>query len=411
MRLDSQLLARELAAFEAQHTRRRRQLAEAFPEPGDPTAVRVGGQVLRNFCSNDYLGLSHHPELIRAATECMSRFGFGAGSAHLVSGHSHEHHALEEELAAFTGRERALLFSSGYMANLGVIGALTDRHDQVLADRANHASLLDAARLSGARLRRYAHGDMAHAEQMLLAQRAGGETGESHKSNGAGTATTLIVTDGVFSMDGDVAPVSALTALAQRHHCALMVDDAHGLGVIGASGRGTLELTGAASQAVPILVGTLGKAFGTFGAFVAGDAALIDYLIQRARTYIYTTALPPAVAAASRAGLRLAREEHWRRERLHTLTLRFRAAAAALAVPLGASTTPIQPLIVGDSAWALALSEALMNAGFWVAAIRPPTVPAGTARLRITLSAAHRDQDVDALADTLGKLWREKSAA
>jgi 8-amino-7-oxononanoate synthase len=411
VRLDSNLLARELAAFEAQHTRRRRRLADAFPEPGDPTAVRVGGRLLRNFCSNDYLGLSHHPELIRAATDCMSRFGFGAGAAHLVSGHSLEHHALEEELAAFVGRERALLFSSGYMANLGVLSALTDRHDLVLADRWNHASLLDAARLSGARLRRYVHGDMAHAEQMLLAQRAAGDVGEPHKSNGAGTATTLIVTDGVFSMDGDLAPLSELVALAQRHDGALMVDDAHGLGVIGKSGRGTLEHTGVAASAVPVLVGTLGKAFGTFGAFVAGDANLIDYLIQRARTYIYTTALPPAVAAASRAALRLAREEPWRRERLHSLTLRFRAAAAALGVPLTASTTPIQPLIVGEAAWALALSEALMNAGFWVAAIRPPTVPAGSARLRITLSAAHREQDVDALAETLGQLWRERSGA
>ena len=426
MRLDSQLLARELAAFEAQHTRRRRQLAEAFPEPGDPTAVRVGGQVLRNFCSNDYLGLSHHPELIRAATECMSRFGFGAGAAHLVSGHSHEHHALEQELAQFTGRERALLFSSGYMANLGVISALTDRHDLVLADRANHASLLDAARLSGARLRRFAHGDVAHAGKMLLAQHAEVESGKSpqaespqseprksepHKSNGAGAATTLIVTDGVFSMDGDLAPLPALAALAQQHNCALMVDDAHGLGVIGAHGGGTLEHAGLPAGSVPILVGTLGKAFGTFGAFVAGDAALIDYLIQRARTYIYTTALPPLVAAASRAGLRLAREEPWRRERLHTLTLRLRAAASALGVPLAPSSTPIQPLIVGDSAWALALSTALMNAGFWVAAIRPPTVPIGSARLRITLSAAHREQDVDALAETLGRLWNERSAA
>ncbi len=426
MRLDAQLLARELAAFEAQHTRRRRQLAEAFPEPGDPTAVRVGGQVLRNFCSNDYLGLSHHPELIRAATECMNRFGFGAGAAHLVSGHSYEHHALEQELAGLTGRERALLFSSGYMANLGVISALTDRHDTVLADRANHASLLDAARLSGARLRRYTHGDVAHATQMLLAQHAEVEPGESphaessksgspqpgsQKTNGAGTASTLIVTDGVFSMDGDLAPLPALAALAQQHKCALMVDDAHGLGVIGANGSGTLEHQGVAVSDVPILVGTLGKAFGTFGAFVAGDAALIDYLIQRARTYIYTTALPPAVAAASRAGLRLAREEPWRRERLHALTQRFRAAAASLAVPLAPSDTPIQPLIVGDSAWALALSTALMNAGFWVAAIRPPTVPTGSARLRITLSAAHREQDVDALAETLGRLWHERSAA
>jgi 8-amino-7-oxononanoate synthase len=414
VRLDSNLLARELAAFEAQHTRRRRRLAEAFPEPGDPTAVRVGGRLLRNFCSNDYLGLSHHPELIRAATDCMSRFGLGAGAAHLVSGHSLEHHALEEELADFVGRERALLFSSGYMANLGVISALTDRHDLVLADRWNHASLLDAARLSGARLRRYAHRDLANAEQMLLTQRATGDTsdtGNLHKSNGSGTASTLIVTDGVFSMDGDLAPLPELVALARRHDCALMIDDAHGLGVLGKTGRGSLEHSGVATGAVPVLVGTLGKAFGTFGAFVAGDANLIDYLIQRARTYIYTTALPPLVAAASRAALKLAREETWRRERLHGLTLRFRAAAAALGVPLAASMTPIQPVIIGESAWALALSEALMNAGFWVAAIRPPTVPAGSARLRITLSAAHRDQDVDALAETLGTLWHERSAA
>jgi 8-amino-7-oxononanoate synthase len=412
VRLDSHLLARELAAFEAQHTRRRRRLAEAYPEPGDPTAVRVGGRLLRNFCSNDYLALSHHPALIRAATDCMSRFGFGAGAAHLVSGHSLEHHALEEELAAFTGRERALLFSSGYMANLGVISALTDRHDLVVADRWNHASLLDASRLSGARLRRYAHGDMAHAAQMLLAQRGtGGEGPETLETNGAGKATTLIVTDGVFSMDGDLARLPELAALAKRQGRALMVDDAHGLGVIGKNGGGTLEQTGVAASAVPILVGTLGKAFGTFGAFVAGDAALIDYLIQRARTYIYTTALPPVVAAASRTALRLAQQESWRRERLHSLTLRFRAAAAALGLPLTASTTPIQPLIVGEAAWALALSEALMNAGFWVTAIRPPTVPAGSARLRITLSAAHREQDVDALAETLGQLWRERSAA
>jgi 8-amino-7-oxononanoate synthase len=411
VRLDSQLLARELAAFEAQHTRRRRRLAEAFPEPGDPTAVRVGGRLLRNFCSNDYLGLSHHPALIRAASECLSRFGFGAGSAHLVSGHSLEHHALEEELADFVGRPRALLFSSGYMANLGVISALTDRHDLVLADRWNHASLLDAARLSGARLRRYAHGNMAQAGQMLSAQSAAADDGASHPSNGGGSATTLIVTDGVFSMDGDLAPLPELVALAQRHDCALMVDDAHGLGVIGEHGRGTLEHSGVAASAVPILVGTLGKAFGTFGAFVAGDANLIDYLIQRARTYIYTTALPPVVAAASRAALRLMQQESWRRERLHSLTQRFRGAAAALGVPLTSSTTPIQPLIVGEAAWALALSEALMNAGFWVAAIRPPTVPAGSARLRVTLSAAHREEDVDALAATLGELWRERSAA
>jgi 8-amino-7-oxononanoate synthase len=410
VRLDPQLLARELAAFQAQHSGRHRRVAEAFPEPGDPTAVRVGGHLLRNFCSNDYLGLSHHPELIRAATECMGRFGFGAGAAHLVSGHSLEHRALEEELAAFTGRQRALLFSSGYMANLGVIGALTDRNDVVLADRLNHASLLDAARLSGARLRRYPHANAEHAAQMLLAQ-ARADQQRRQEAGGREPGTTLIVSDGVFSMDGDVAPLSALAALAETHDCALMLDDAHGLGVLGKHGGGTLEHSGVAASAVPVLIGTLGKAFGAFGAFVAGDAVLIDYLIQRARTYIYTTALPPAVAAAGRAGLRLAQQESWRRERLHSLTLRFRAAAASLGVPLEASCTPIQPLIVGEAGWAVALSEALMNAGFWVAAIRPPTVPPGSSRLRITLSAAHREQDVDALAETLGTMWRERSAA
>ncbi|MGH8231298.1 MAG: aminotransferase class I/II-fold pyridoxal phosphate-dependent enzyme, partial [Steroidobacteraceae bacterium] len=215
---------------------------------------------------------------------------------------------------------------------------------------------------------------------------------------------------GVFSMDGDLAPVPQLAQLATTHDCVLMVDDAHGLGVIGERGRGTLEATDTMT-AVPILVGTLGKAFGSFGAFVAGDSALIEYLVQRARTYIYTTALPPAVAAASRAALRLAQSESWRRQRLRALVQRFRAAAAALGLPLSSSTTPIQPLIVGDSARALALSDALASAGFWVAAIRPPTVPRGSARLRITFSAAHREADVDALADTLGRLWRERSAA
>jgi len=396
VRFDSRELASDLAALETRHLLRQRRLVEGFPEPGDATLVRIDGRVLRNFCSNDYLGLSQHPALIRAATDCMGRFGFGAGAAHLVTGHSYEHHALEEELAAFTGRERALLFSSGYLANLGVISALADRHDWILADRANHASLLDGARLSGAQLKRYAHGDAAAAERALAAQ---------------ARSAPLIVTDGVFSMDGDIAPLAALAALAARHGGALMVDDAHGLGVIGAGGGGALEQAGLDAQAVPLLVGTLGKAFGSFGAFVAGSSALIELLIQRARTYIYTTALPPALAAATRAALRLARNESWRRERVDTLVRRFRAAAATLGLPLLPSSTPIQPLIVGDAAGALALSEALLQAGFCVAAIRPPTVPAGSSRLRITLSAAHREQDVDALAQTLARLWRARSAA
>jgi len=401
VRLDPPQLARSLTQLTTAHLRRRRRLIEAVPDPADPTRVQVEGRLLRNFCGNDYLGLAAHPALISAAADCMSRFGFGAGASHLVSGHSLEHHALEQELADFTGRERALLFSSGYLANLGVVSALAQRHDLILADRLCHASLLDGARLAGAQLRRFAHADAGAAERAL--QRHRDRSADAAHADGGGA---LILTDGVFSMDGDTAPLRALAELAARHDAILMVDDAHGLGVLGANGRGTLEQAGLDVRAVPILIGTLGKAFGSFGAFVAGDAVLIEHLLQHVRTYIYTTALPPAVAAATRAALRLAVTEGWRRERLHGLVRRWRAATAALELPLALSHTPIQPLIVGDAAHALELSAALMDAGFWVAAIRAPTVPAGSARLRVTLSAAHRDSDVDALADTLGRLWR-----
>jgi 8-amino-7-oxononanoate synthase len=380
---------------EARHQRRSRRTVEATPDLEHPERVRVDGRELLNFCSNDYLGLRTHPALIHAAHECMRRHGFGAGAAHLVTGHCLEHQALESELAAFTHRERALLFSSGYMANLGVLSALTTRHDLIVADRLNHASLLDGARLAGARLRRYPHGDTAGAARTLATH----------------PGTALIVTDGVFSMDGDVAPVRELAALAQQHGAKLMVDDAHGLGVLGAAGGGTLEHAGLEPRSVPILIGTLGKAFGTFGAFVAGDATLIDTLIQRARPYIYTTALPPAVAAASRAALRLVQQEPWRRERLHGLVRRFRAGAAALGLPLSPAMSPIQPLIVGTSARALALSEALNGHGFLISAIRPPTVPQGSARLRVTLSAAHSEAQVDALLEALATVFAHEGAA
>ncbi len=395
MRLDWARLRSELEALETRHERRRRRLVEAIPDPARPSRVRVGGRELLNFCNNDYLGLRTHPSLIEAAAACMRRDGFGAGAAHLLTGHSREHHELEAELAAFTGRERALLFSSGYMANLGVISALTARHDGVLADRLNHASLLDGARLSGARLRRYAHLDALSARGIL----------ERHPD------TALIVTDGVFSMDGDIAPLRELAALAQQHGAWLMVDDAHGLGVLGALGRGSLEHCALDASAVPILVGTFGKALGSFGAFVAGDAALIDTLIQRARSYVYTTALPPAIAAATRAALRLVQHEPWRRERLRSLVQRFRAGAASHGLPLMASSTPIQPLLIGESARALRLSEALEKCGFWVGAIRPPTVPRGSARLRVTLSAAHTEADVDALLQALAAQFAQRTAA
>ena len=390
------------------HLRRTRRTVESHPQRHDATEVIVDGRRLRNFCSNDYLGLSAHPALAEAATHCLQREVFGAGASHLVTGHMREHHALEEELADFTGRERALLFSSGYLANLGVIGALAHRGDRILADRLCHASLLDGALLSGARLRRYTHAD-PRAVERLLQQRGHDSDGASGlNARAAQTRRTLLITDGVFSMDGDVAPLAELCTLCGPSHALLLVDDAHGLGVLGARGGGSLEYCGVAPATVPVLIGTLGKAFGSFGAFVAGDAALIDQVLQHARSYIYTTALPPAVAAATRAALRLIVEEPWRRERVQALTQRWRRAADAQGLPLSDSPTPIQPLIVGEAAQALALSEALMAEGYWVSAIRPPTVPAGTARLRVSLSAAHAEADVDALAECLGRHWRER---
>lgn len=392
-RLESSALARELESLELQHQRRWRRQVEALPDPEHPERVRVDGRELINFCSNDYLGLRAHPLLIGAATECMQRQGVGAGAAHLICGHSLEHAALEAELAEFLGRERTLLFSSGYLANLGVLSALAGRHDLIVADRLNHASLLDGARLAGARLRRYPHGDLTTCARVL----------ESH--GGA----RLMVTDGVFSMDGDVAPLPELAALAHRYGAWLVVDDAHGIGVLGSKGAGTLEQAGLAAHSVPILIGTLGKAFGSLGAFVAGDAALIETLIQRARTYVYTTALPPAIAAATRAALRLCQREPWRRRHLLRLVGRFRAGALALGLPLSPSATPIQPLVVGASARALALSDALLELGFWISAIRPPTVPQGSARLRVTLSAAHGEAQVDALLAALGYVFAQET--
>ncbi len=346
----------------------------------------VEGRRCLSFCSNDYLGLANHPAVVSALRAGAERWGVGSGASHLISGHTAAHHALEEELADFLGRERVLLFSTGYMANLGVVTALCGRHDTVLEDRLNHASLLDAALLSGARLRRYPHREVAAARRRLAAVRGG---------------RVLLVTDGLFSMDGDLAPLPQLAALAQEEDAWLMVDDAHGIGVLGRGGRGCLERFGLSPAEVPVLVGTLGKAFGVFGAFVAGSETVVETLIQRARSYIYTTALPPAVAEAARAGLALIREEPWRRERLHTLIRHFRRGARQLGLELLPSETPIQPLPVGDSRRVLRIGEALRERGIWVGAIRPPTVPRGSARLRITLSACHTEEDVDRLLDAL----------
>jgi 8-amino-7-oxononanoate synthase len=345
---------------------------------------------LINFCSNDYLGLAQHPEVTRAFVDAANKHGVGSGASHLVTGHGVEHEALEEELAAFTGRERALAFSTGYMANMGVIGALADQKSLIVADKLNHASLIDGCRLSGAEIRRYPHGDSARAAEQISKALPGAET-------------RLLVTDGVFSMDGDVAPLPELARAAAEAKAWLVVDDAHGLGVVGATGRGSCEHFGLGAREVPVLIGTFGKAFGTFGAFVAGDADLIEYLIQKSRPYIYTTALPPAVAAATRAALRVSERESWRREKVLALTKRFREGLVTGSVPGTTLQSTIVPFIVGDEARALNISAALEKRGFLVAAIRPPTVPAGTSRLRVTLSAAHEEAQVDALIAALAE--------
>jgi 8-amino-7-oxononanoate synthase len=360
--------------------------------PQQPRCL-VDGRPMLSFCSNDYLGLANHPEVIAALRQGAERWGVGSGAAHLVNGHGAAHEALEEELADFTRRPRALLFSTGYMANLGVISALAGRGDTVLEDRLNHASLLDGALLSGARLRRYPHGDAAALARLTTA-----------------SPPRLIATDGVFSMDGDLAPLPALARVAHETGAWLLVDDAHGLGVLGLEGRGTLDHLDLDADQVPILMGTLGKALGTFGAFVAGSEALIETLIQRARSYIYTTATPPALAEATRASLAIVRREEWRRERLRALIARLRSGAAQLGLPLADSETPIQPLMAGSTTRALAWSRTLETAGILVTPIRPPTVPEGTARLRITLSTAHQEADVDRLLDVLTTLPRQEAA-
>ncbi|HEY1898217.1 MAG TPA: 8-amino-7-oxononanoate synthase [Steroidobacteraceae bacterium] len=390
------MLRTRLAQLTAQHLRRQRRTVSAIESGGHP-AVVVDGQRLTNFCGNDYLGLAAHPALSDALSRCAALAGTGSGASHLVCGHGVEHERLESDLAQYTGRQRALLFSTGYMANLAAITCLAARDSRIVMDRLCHASLIDAARLSGARLKRFPHGDAAAAAAALHGNAVSG--------------ADLLVTDGVFSMDGDLAPLPQLAAGAAGAAACLIVDDAHGLGVMGATGRGTVEHFHLDATTVPILVGTLGKAFGCFGAFIAADEDYIEWLLQSARSYIYTTALPQPVAAAARAALAVSVAESWRRERVLELAARLRRGAARAGIALLPSISPIQPVVLGDSAHALWVSEQLFRAGFWVAAIRPPTVPAGSARLRITLSAAHTEQQVEALIDALAQALRVPYAA
>lgn len=377
-------LADELKLREAEDLLRRRRILEG----AQGVRVRVDGKELLSFCSNDYLGLASHPSLVRAAREGAQCFGVGAGASHLVTGHSAIHHELEQKLAEFAGLPAALLFSTGYMANLGVITALLGRNDALFADRLNHASLNDAALLSRARMLRYPHGDLAALEKQLA---------------GSNARRKLVVSDAVFSMDGDIAPVPELLALCEQYDAWLLLDDAHGFGVLGATGRGILEYYAPRSLDVSRLVymATLGKAAGVFGAFVAGAPALVDWLVQSARSYIYTTATPPLLAAALLESLRVMDAEDWRRERLAELISALRQGLESSRWTLMPSETPIQPVLVGSSKEAVRVSDGLLRQGILVPAIRPPTVPQGTARLRISLSALHTRQDVEQLVSAL----------
>jgi len=357
--------------------------------------ITVDGRELLNFCSNDYLGLAEDPRIIDALRQAANAAGVGATAAHLVCGHRREHAQLEEALCTWTGREAAMLFSSGWLANLGAMQALLDRDSICVQDKLNHASLLDAAQLAGATLKRYPHNDAEAAARQL--------------ASASGTPA-LLATDGVFSMDGDVAPLRELAALCKHEGATLMVDDAHGLGVLGSRGAGSVEEAGLSQADVPVLMATLGKALGCMGAFVAGSRALIEGLTQFARTFVYTTAMPPALARAACEAVRIAREEEGRREKLHALIARFRQGAAQLGLPLLTSSTAIQPIVLGDAERAVQASHVLEQNGFLVTAIRPPTVPAGKARLRVTLSAAHSEADVDRLLDALAlQATKEKS--
>jgi 8-amino-7-oxononanoate synthase len=365
-------------------TRRRRVLAS----PCGRLAI-VDGRELLNFASNDYLGLAGNPEIARAMAEGARQWGAGSGASHLVSGHLAPHEQLETEIAAFTGFARALTFSTGYLANLAVTPTLAGRGAAVFADKLNHASLIDAmqlAKANGADVQRYPHNDLAALERQLAASTA---------------ATKLIVTDAVFSMDGDLAPLPQLLQLAERFDTWLVIDDAHGFGVLGAKGRGSLAHFGLPASPRILLMGTLGKAAGVGGAFVAGSATAIEYLLQKGRSYIFTTAAPPAIACALSRSLQIIAAGDALRAALFANIARLRDGTAGLPWRLLPSATAIQPLIVGDNAATVALSTALWERGLWAPAIRPPTVPAGTARLRLSISAAHTAADIDRLLAAL----------
>ncbi len=380
-------LTEQLNVREKDGLKRHRQILQG-PQA---THVTIAGREYLAFCSNDYLGLASHPQLIQSACEGAQRYGVGAGASHLINGHSLAHHELEEMLAGFTGFPKALFFSTGYMANMGVVTALMGRGDAIFADKLNHASLNDAALLSRAKLIRFPHLDLNVLEQRLTVSKA---------------RRKLVITDAVFSMDGDIAPIQQLLALCEQHQAMLLLDDAHGFGVLGKQGRGCLSASDDIDLHSPniIYMATLGKAAGVFGAFVAAQSEVIETLIQTARSYIYTTATPPLLSHALLTSLKLIAQDEWRREKLVQHIAQLKQGLQSLPWELSPSMTPIQPLLIGESGAAVRISHALREQGILVPAIRPPTVPQGTARLRITLSAAHHQEDIERLTTALKKL-------
>ena len=386
-------IAERIASARLQRKQQGRERQRRVVTRRDGVKVEIGGRWLVNFGGNDYLGLSQHFAVVDALQSTAAREGVGSGASHLVSGHHAAHETLEKEIADWLGAPRALLFGSGYLANLAVMQALLEEEDVCVQDRLNHACLIDGARLAGCRLRRYPHLDPEGALRQLRATPDG---------------AAMLATDGVFSMDGDIAPLRELSLVAKVQQALLHVDDAHGVGVIGPEGRGTLADAGVGYDGV-VHLATLGKALGGYGAVVLGSEEIIGHLVETARPYIFTTALPAAQAAASLAAVRLARREHWRREKLTTLVAHFRQRAQFRGLELLPSTTPIQPLLCGGDQRAVAMSAALETQGYWVPSIRPPTVPEGRARLRVTLSSLHNTGEVDALIDAL--CWARDTAS
>jgi len=376
-------LKKSLRERKKQHRYRTRRITQSPQQ----IEMKIDGKHVISFCSNDYLGLANNPQTKQASIDAINTYGVGSGSAHLVNGHSLAHHQLEEELADFTGYPCALLFSTGYMANLGLCQALLEKGDYVFEDRLNHASLIDAGLLSDARLQRYLHNDISSLQKKI--------------DKADNDSEKLVLSDGVFSMDGDIANLPALAKICKKTQSWLMVDDAHGFGTLGETGRGSLEHYSMKNTAVPIYMATLGKALGTSGAFIAGSEDLIETIIQQARTYIYTTAMPPAIAEATRCNLQIIKNEPRHLHNLHNNIAYFKQCCNESSLPITMSDTAIQPLIIGDNKKALSISQQLFEQGFLVTAIRPPTVPEGTARLRITLSAKHTHEHIDKLVAAL----------